>query len=440
MSNETLGFCVEYKAGKTSRAQYLTSDQKTVSPTGFVWSSEQAAKNAMGSFQAFVNRRHQPCASLKIVSPKVMQANAKKLVADAVKKAGEVESATKKENKGPTFPQTDDAKVSAEEHVEDAKPAEGPAQPIAISAENSSAVFHRLVDVTRAWSDMMAHADDDRALFARQMADEDLRMQDMLHLVELSDLTDAESVALVKQMKESRIRRREAKDAIAILDALSSATFQAQAVHLVIQNFDTRHYAPRIDAHLQEKLANETAQANSTDQKDAGEAKTATEEITEAPVTAPQETNMAQPVTKPSQEVCEAKAQTAEEKRTGGKEGTQAEKTAIGVETEKAAEGRGGAETTEEIRKVGDTYTGRKTADAKSEEIIAGSDGGAEKSMTECHPVSKRQQKAAERALNVYDDHIDGLTYKQLAGKYHVSEATIAHDIAVAKQWREAYQ
>lgn len=172
MSNETLGFCVEYKAGKTSRAQYLTSDQKTVSPTGFVWSSEQAAKNAMGSFQAFVNRRHQPCASLKIVSPKVMQANAKKLVADAVKKAGEVESATKKENKGPTFPQTDDAKVSAEEHVEDAKPAEGPAQPIAISAENSSAVFHRLVDVTRAWSDMMAHADDDRALFARQMADE----------------------------------------------------------------------------------------------------------------------------------------------------------------------------------------------------------------------------------------------------------------------------
>ena len=399
MSNETLGFCVEYKAGKTSRAQYLTSDQKTVSPTGFVWSSEQAAKNAMGSFQAFVNRRHQPCASLKIVSPKVMQANAKKLVADAVKKAGEVESATKTENKGPTFPQTDDAKVSAEEHVEDAKPAEGPAQPIAISAENSSAVFHRLVDGTRAWSDMMA-------MFARQMADEDLRMQDMLHLVELSDLTDAESVALVKQMKESRIRRREAKDAIAILDALSSATFQAQAVHLVIQNFDTRHYAPRIDAHLQEKLANETAQANSTDQKDAGEAKTATEGIAEAPVVTPQETNMAQPVTKPSQEVCEAKAQTAEEKRTGGKEGTQAGKTAIGVETEKAAEGR----------------------------------GGAEKSMTECHPVSKRQQKAAERALNVYDDHIDGLTYKQLAGKYHVSEATIAHDIAVAKQWREAYQ
>ena len=372
MSNETLGFCVEYKAGKTSRAQYLTSDQKTVSPTGFVWSSEQAAKNAMGSFQAFVNRRHQPCASLKIVSPKVMQANAKKWVADAVKKAGEVESATKKENKGPTFPQTDDAKVSAEEHVEDAKPAEGSAQPIAIFAENSSTVFHRLVDVTRAWSDMMAHADDERAMFARQMADEDLRMQDMLHLVELSDLTDAESVALVKQMKESRIRRREAKDAIAILDALSSATFQAQAVHLVIQNFDTRHYAPRIDAHLQEKLVSETAQADNTDQKDAGE----------------------------------AKAQTAEEKRTGGKEGTQAGKTAIGVETEKTAEGR----------------------------------GGAEKSMTECHPVSKRQQKAVERALNVYDDHIDGLTYKQLAGKYHVSEATIAHDIAVAKQWREAYK
>ena len=61
---------VEYRAGKTSPAQYLKSDQKSVGDVGYAWGTPGAATNAMKQFKAFLGYKRLPCASLQVVSDK----------------------------------------------------------------------------------------------------------------------------------------------------------------------------------------------------------------------------------------------------------------------------------------------------------------------------------------------------------------------------------
>ena len=261
-------FRVEYRAGRTSKPQYLASDQKTVNDTGYQWSTEKAAVNALTSFKVKIGRTHQPCASLRVIdSAGNAVADLSPLQEKQEEKKEDIpaESASEKQAV-PEKVQSADTVFADDELDSTDLPGAPGALDAAMGAEatvDSEEAYRAIISASDAWSQVMAHFDEYQRMFLAQQSEEDKRTQDILHYIELNALPDDQAVAVVKRLAACRKRRREAKDALALLDELAPAKFAAQAVAQVLSRMDTRTYTPRVDTdlpHILESTSAEDAQ------------------------------------------------------------------------------------------------------------------------------------------------------------------------------------
>ena len=253
-----VGYRVEVRAGRTSKPQYLKQDLKTTDTIGYVWKKETSAKNAMKSYRAYIANKKIPCAAMKVVeliddtSDSAINMNDKANSPSDNEKSAEGTASAQSEEI--TAPMNDETEPAAEKMgmVESADPA---------NAAQSSDIFQEILSASQAWADVMAHLDSYQCLFSAQLSEEDNRTQDILHYVELNDLPDDQAAAVMRMLAASRHRRREAKDALSVLEALAPAKFAAQQTSQILKRMDKRHYHPRIDENLAEKIASEVSSA-----------------------------------------------------------------------------------------------------------------------------------------------------------------------------------
>ena len=253
-----VGYRVEVRAGRTSKPQYLKQDLKTTDTIGYVWKKETSAKNAMKSYRAYIANKKIPCAAMKVVeliddtSDSVINMNDKTDSPSDNEKSAEGTASAQSEEI--TAPMNDETEPAAEKMgmVESADPA---------NAAQSSDIFQEILSASQAWADVMAHLDSYQCLFSAQLSEEDNRTQDILHYVELNDLPDDQAAAVMRMLAASRHRRREAKDALSVLEVLAPAKFAAQQTLQILKRMDKRHYHPRIDENLAEKIASEASSA-----------------------------------------------------------------------------------------------------------------------------------------------------------------------------------
>lgn len=261
-------FRVEYRAGRTSKPQYLASDQKTVNDTGYQWSTEKAAVNALTSFKVKIGRTHQPCASLRVIDAAgnaVVDLSPLPEKQEEKKEDIPAESASEKQAV-PEKVQSADTVFADDELDSTDLPGAPGALDAAMGAEatiDSEEAYRTIISASDAWSQVMAHFDEYQRMFLAQQSEEDKRTQDILHYIELNALPDDQAAAVVKRLAACRKRRREAKDALSLLDELAPAKFAAQAVAQVLSRMDTRTYTPRVDTdlpHILESTRAEDAQ------------------------------------------------------------------------------------------------------------------------------------------------------------------------------------
>lgn len=236
------GYMVQVISDDDVSGQYLEQDQKTISSAGYIWRSKSAAENSMRSFGKRLNGKH-PGASLQIV---------------------EISDEPEKEKE--SVPET------AEE--------EEPVLP----------GFEKIARTAGLWADMMGRLEDYRKAYTARLSEEDLRSQDLLHYIELNEVSEAEAVDLVRRLKESRIKRREAKDVLHLLDLMKGAQDEAQAVERALGRLDRRVYTVRVDETLPDVIGKEERPQEKPVQK-ARETKQDTEKT---------ETDTGSPASKPS--------------------------------------------------------------------------------------------------------------------------------------------
>lgn len=376
---------VEYRAGKTSAAQYLKSDQKSVGDVGYAWGTPGAATNAMKQFKAFLGYKRLPCASLQVVSDKneviskaeIKTKSAKAESAPDAQPSEEPERADIEESAELNGDDSADEIEALAEAAEENTSASDTAQEDAVSQDSGEA-FNSIISASSAWSQVMAHLDEYQRMFAVQLSKEDRRTQDLLHFIELNELSEAQSAAVIRHLAASRQHRREAKDALLMLEALEPARFAAQSVAHLLDQMDKRSYQPRVEKNLRALIDSECADAPKDDDQHSAEAESA-------------EPNCALVAVRP----CPSPKRAQAVPRISAKvqhQATQAHKTMAEIVAERNAE----------LRKD----------DASAEQM----------------------SNADKRAIDVYIDHQSGLTGRALAKHYGVSPATISRDIARGRE------
>lgn len=376
---------VEYRAGKTSPAQYLKSDQKSVGDVGYAWGTPGAATNAMKQFKAFLGYKRLPCASLQVVSGKneviskaeIKTKSAKAESAPDAQPSEEPERADIEESAELNGDDSADEIEALAEAAEENTSASDTAQEDAVSQDSGEA-FNSIISASSAWSHVMAHLDEYQRMFAVQLSKEDRRTQDLLHFIELNELSEAQSAAVIRHLAASRQHRREAKDALLMLEALEPARFAAQSVAHLLDQMDKRSYQPRVEKNLRALIDSECADAPKDDDQHSAEAESA-------------EPNCALVAVRP----CPSPKRAQAVPRISAKvqhQATQAHKTMAEIVAERNAE----------LRKD----------DASAEQM----------------------SNADKRAIDVYIDHQSGLTGRALAKHYGVSPATISRDIARGRE------
>lgn len=376
---------VEYRAGKTSAAQYLKSDQKSVGDVGYAWGTPGAATNAMKQFKAFLGYKRLPCASLQVVSDKneviskaeIKTKSAKAESAPDAQPSEEPERADIEESAELNGDDSADEIEALAEAAEENTSASDTAQEDAVSQDSGEA-FNSIISASSAWSHVMAHLDEYQRMFAVQLSKEDRRTQDLLHFIELNELSEAQSAAVIRHLAASRQHRREAKDALLMLEALEPARFAAQSVAHLLDQMDKRSYQPRVEKNLRALIDSECADAPKDDDQHSAEAESA-------------EPNCALVAVRP----CPSPKRAQAVPRISAKvqhQATQAHKTMAEIVAERNAE----------LRKD----------DASAEQM----------------------SNADKRAIDVYIDHQSGLTGRALAKHYGVSPATISRDIARGRE------
>ena len=114
--------------------------------------------------------------------------------------------------------------------------------------------FSNIMQSAHLWTEMMAKTECYSLIFSKQLSEEDQRTQDILHFIELNDLSDEESVSIVKYLTESRRCRRQAKDALEVLNVLAPAMSAAQNTAHTLERMPQRVYTPKVEADMREAI------------------------------------------------------------------------------------------------------------------------------------------------------------------------------------------
>ncbi len=220
------GYRVQVVSDGLAGYQYLDQNQKTVSEQGYVWRSLSAAENSMKTFM------HRLDTTMPGTSIQVVEVDENRPVSPSI-------SAMSTEN-----PKADD--LSA---ISETIPASLPS-------------FEELARTAGAWAEMMSHLEEYKKAYAARLSEEDLRTQDLLHYIELNEINDAEAVDIVRRLKESRLKRREAKDVLHLLELMKDAKPAADTVKRALGRLDRRIYTVRVDENLPEVIARTDEQAD----------------------------------------------------------------------------------------------------------------------------------------------------------------------------------
>ena len=387
---------VEYRAGKTSPAQYLKSDQKSVGNVGYAWGTPGAATNAMKQFKAFLGYKRLPCASLQVVSDKneviskaeIKTKSAKAESAPDAQPSEEPERADIEESAELNGDDSADEIEALAEATEENTSASDTAQEDAVSQDSGEA-FNSIISASSAWSQVMVHLDEYQRMFAVQLSKEDRRTQDLLHFIELNELSEAQSAAVIRHLAASRQHRREAKDALLMLEALEPARFAAQSVAHLLDQMDKRCYQPRVEKNLRALIDSECADAPESGDQHSAEAESAEPNCAREAVRAGALPQRAQAVPRINNTAVKCSPM---------------RKTMAEIVAERNAEQR-----SKHSSELGNDDT---------------SDGISTEQMS----------RADKRAIDVYIDHQSGMTGRALAKHYGVSPATISRDIARGRE------
>lgn len=386
---------VEYRAGKTSPAQYLKSDQKSVGDVGYAWGTPGAATNAMKQFKAFLGYKRLPCASLQVVSDKneviskaeIKTKSAKAESAPDARPSGEPEATDIEESAELSGDDSADEIEALAEITEENTSASDKAQEDAVSQDSGEA-FSSIISASSAWSQVMAHLDEYQRMFAAQLSKEDRRTQDLLHFIELNELSEAQSAAVIRHLAVSRQRRREAKDALLMLEALEPARFAAQSVAHLLDQMDKRRYQPRVEKNLRALIDSECVAAPESGDQHSAEAESAEPNCA---------LGAARPCPSPQRAQAAPRINTAVQC-------APMRKTMAEIVAERNAEQR-----SKHSSELGNDNTSAGTS-------------------------AEQMSRADKRAIDVYIDHQSGMTGRALAKHYGVSPATISRDIARGRE------
>lgn len=192
------GYMVQVISDEGIGSQYLEGDQKTISEKGYVWRSQSAAENSMRFASKRLSQEH-PGSSLRIV---------------------EVDQEQPQGSARGTSETNDEVPVLCLEDIE---------------------------RIAGSWADLMVHYEVYKKYYTARLSEEDLRTQDLLHHLELNEVSDAEAVDVVHRLSENRRKRREAKDALHLLDLMAGAKNQAEAVERGLSKLEHRSYNVRFE-------------------------------------------------------------------------------------------------------------------------------------------------------------------------------------------------
>lgn len=101
-----------------------------------------------------------------------------------------------------------------------------------------------LFDVVAALADRLSGYDSRRLALRKAVAWEDTVTLDLMHYIELTDEDDARQEEYAMLLRDSRIRRRRAKDMLKVLDALEGAVPAIVSMAHWVKSADKRSYRP----------------------------------------------------------------------------------------------------------------------------------------------------------------------------------------------------
>lgn len=111
----------------------------------------------------------------------------------------------------------------------------------------------QLFDAVVSLAEKLTDYDIRREMLRKAVAREDAVTLDLLHYIELTDKDDARQNQYAVLLRESRIRRRRAKDMLKVMDDLSSAASSIISAAKWVKGTDKRSYRPRVIDPLPEE-------------------------------------------------------------------------------------------------------------------------------------------------------------------------------------------
>jgi hypothetical protein len=115
------------------------------------------------------------------------------------------------------------------------------------SEDEAREALDSFIIATNDFKDELSNIQDLMSYYTNQLTLADRAEQDILHKIELENIVGIQAVRLVKQIKEIRIKRREAKDNIKYLTNVNLATSNLiETLHAHEDYLENRSYAPRV--------------------------------------------------------------------------------------------------------------------------------------------------------------------------------------------------
>ena len=194
---------------------YLNKDMNSLGVDGYIWDKREKAENVVSAQQKSKNFTDDQKKHMRVVS-----------VDDIL------EELKKKEEKNCM-----EEDVGQEDFVEIGKPSSD----LVADPEEKNELF----DAVTALADRLSGYNSRRLALRKAVSREDAVTLDLMHYIELTDEDDARQEEYAMLLRDSRIRRRRAKDMLKVLDALEGAAPAIISAAHWVKSTDKRSYHPR---------------------------------------------------------------------------------------------------------------------------------------------------------------------------------------------------
>lgn len=204
---------------------YLNKDMNSLGVDGYIWDKREKAENVVSAQQKSKNFTDEQKKHMRVVS-----------VDDLLTELKEKEERNCMEEEAGYEDFTDMGKTPSS---------------LVVDPEEKNGLFDAVV----ALAEKLADYDSRRLALHKAVAREDAVTLDLMHYIELTDEDDTRQEEYAMLLRDSRIRRRRAKDMLKVLDALESAVPAIVSTAHWVKSADKRSYRPRAIGPLPEGAA-----------------------------------------------------------------------------------------------------------------------------------------------------------------------------------------